>query len=333
MTNCFLTHTDFEYTRMLAVGFVIGSCSGDGSPTIFEGLAGKILADKLQSLEGSRYLVVNCNGISLIDEHALSYFHQIVKDGKKVIFFFDSSHGTLEAEINKQISGPHATYFAINSSDVAVAFGFDAGGSELIQSILDETRKLEAKHLKDIVKSSWKPFEGGQERLSSTPLRTNGVFNARSIISDPAKLLWVGIFIAERVLQVIQESRIVSHCLLAVSLRGSPLASTAWFLTSKLGTRLEIVDHIGPIHEILEEPTFANERGSGSYIYIGDFIVGGTELKVAKTYAWSKGKRLEHAVVLGSVLNPEDYDTSGRLQIYPLVKLRDCDITLKYEFL
>jgi len=331
MMNIFITHTNFEYTRMTAAGWAVGSCGGEGGPTIFEGVACRLLADKLKQIEAPRFLVVNCNDIRVIDEHALIGLSDLIKVGHMALLFFDNAHRNLEKECKTQIDGPNAS-FELDNGYIVIAFGFNNVTSEFVKDVVSDSVKLEKDKLKSIVKFSWKPFVT-PERLSSTPLIANGVFNARSIISDPSKLLWIGIFMADRVKEVIQKYKISSHCLLAVSLRGSPIAAAAWFLSSSLATRIEIVDHIGPIHEILEEPIYTNEKSTVNYIYIGDFIVGGTELKAAKLYAWSKGKRLEHAIVIGAVLHSGDYDSSGRLKLEQLLNLQECDITLKYDFL
>jgi hypothetical protein len=42
-------------------------------------------------------------------------------------------------------------------------------------------------------------------------------------------------------------------------------------------------------------------------LFIGDFIIGGTEVKIAKTYSQIYGNKLEHAFVIASLFKPERF--------------------------
>ena len=85
---------------------------------------------------------------------------------------------------------------------------------------------------------------------------------------------------------------------------------------------IDIGDHMGPKYRILEEPSLRSNLIEEDYIFIGDFVVGGTELRIAQTYARSKGSVIKHAVLIGCMLDSEEYNMD--FDISCLVKLRDC---------
>jgi hypothetical protein len=139
--------------------------------------------------------------------------------------------------------------------------------------------------------------------LNSTPYRANGRFDARLILERPADFLWISMLMADLVETAIAETLAAAPRLIATSLRASPFAATVSRLLTT-GCDLEIVDHMGPSHSILEEYPVAHTARPASYVYIGDFLIGGTEMKRCEIYAHCRGGRLVAAVVIGSLFEP-----------------------------
>jgi hypothetical protein len=98
--------------------------------------------------------------------------------------------------------------------------------------------------------------------------------------------------------------------LLAVSLRGSPFASAVSLLINK---SYDTIDHLGPRHKLFDFELLDNFKKGIRYIYVGDFIVGGTEVKIAKAYAELLGCELNFAIVLSSLLDPDVFKDSFNL--------------------
>jgi len=63
--------------------------------------------------------------------------------------------------------------------------------------------------------------------------------------------------------------------------------------------------------------------------YVGDFVIGGTELKIAETYAVARNCIVNHAIVVGSLFDPGDYE--GRATVHSLVKLKDANPAAAYH--
>jgi hypothetical protein len=85
---------------------------------------------------------------------------------------------------------------------------------------------------------------------------------------------------------------------------------------------LEIVDHLGPTAEVIEEYSIERSGVPGSYVVVSDFMMGGTEIKIAREHARRRGSRLAGICVIGALLPPEDYQLG--VPVEPLVSLPEC---------
>jgi hypothetical protein len=176
------------------------------------------------------------------------------------------------------------------------------------------------------------------ERMFSTPILTNGFFDARRLIANRRSFIWLCVQMADNIrhyndliLNSSQSSRILGNRLLSVTLRGAPFASA---ISALLSCPLDIIDHLGPRHRILETTHLAGRNHRGNYIMIGDFIVAGTELKVARTYAQLRGGQLIAAQFIASALETEVYMNTNLLDVHlnALVKLGDCHEGVQFGF-
>ena len=171
------------------------------------------------------------------------------------------------------------------------------------------------------------------EQLPSTAILATGEFDAGKIISKPDNFFWLAFSLSDLVEDFVKEINIKYHdefvCrLISVSLRGSPFAAAISLLTSP-EIKYDTVDHLGPKHKLFDIEFFDKLKLSTKekvrYIYFGDFIIGGTELKIAQTYSQIYGYELKHAVVIGSYFNETRYLPG--VEVKSLVKLNKLGIS------
>jgi hypothetical protein len=213
-----------------------------------------------------------------------------------------------------------------NPGGTATVFGADLDKNRTA-ALRDEAADLEQVRLRKFVADCFHPhLDNNQkpvmQRMESTLLWANGVFDARVLISNPSTFTWVCLAMADQLDGLLARENVPPgpKRLLSVSLRGSPFAAAA-SLISQAQLPVEIVDHMGPKHRILEEHRLERLGEQAQYIFFGDFVVGGTELKVAMTYAHTRECSLNHAVVIGALKEPKDYFASSGIEVLPLVSL------------
>lgn len=316
-----LHHTDFVYTRMKAVSWTANETF---FPTMLQANAGQVLFDIYQNVDPSKPLVVNCQGMAGMDDHAVACIAPALRRQKRTLVFINAE--SLEPLLRQSLEtlSVHPV-----GGDVVCAYGDPSPSQPELRQMVTVAARLEFQRLNALVKNSYRPFDDGPQRLTSTPLLASGVFNARSLISDPISFVWTSLLMAEKVDELIQQDEPVKVRLLAVSLRASPLAA-AVNLLARNELPLEIIDHMGPKHKILEEHSLKGISHGINYVFVADFIIGGTELKIAESYAYRNGCTVSHAVAIGTALAPSDY--SSRVRVLPLVDLRQCHPDAKFGF-
>lgn len=288
--------------------------------TAFQAGAGRLLAGILSEETSSTNTVcLDCTGIYTIGDHALTAVANVLEASSKILVLINGTQCSdhfCHALQRHRIAGSHDAELA-----TWVFPGRNAESPKRLdyKRFADEARQ---KQLEEIVYQSYRALPESQERLQSTPLIAKGVFNARSIASSPNQFMLVTVTMAERI-----EAWLRSHPhsgsirLLSVSLRASPFAAG---ISQLLKIPVEIIDHMGPKMKILEQYSLQNDASPSGYIYIGDFTVGGSELKIAETFAVTKGSSLILSAVIGTILNPKCYSDSGRL--LSLVCASECEI-------
>jgi len=305
-----------------------------------------VSVDSIKSLEtllqtasqNTKPLVVNFQGVVDVQERVGEIIRPHLQNQKNSLIVLNCSRllTRLKAEF-----GRTKRILDEDSYDCAV-FGGTQFEFKDLKGFYDNAAELENKTVRNYVNLSFRPFDH-EKRLHSTPLLASGVFNARSIISSREQFIWTTLLMAEhleRSLEVMEtefaskgSSGGVPSRILAVSLRASPIAA-AISLVSSRELPVEIVDHMGPKHVIMEEHSLAGGAQGIQYVYVGDFLIGGTELKTAQMYAISKGCRVGCALVLGHWLPIQDYkDNLGpHLTFTSLVDLSSCrdDATIRW---
>jgi hypothetical protein len=315
---------DTAYIRMKALTWI----ANYGSLTeMIQSSSGKLLSEIIQHdmLEG-KSLIVNFFGIVSIDDHSLEdVAHATEKTGRKLIVINASQ---VQKELTAYIQvKPNIT---LNNGTII----FNSSNPKEAQTAAENVSRIEHDIVIDIVKRSYEEFPAKKmQRLQSTPLYASGVFNARRIVSRRSDFMWICLIMSERLANIMDEFKPKASRLLAVSLRSSPFAGALGILGS---IDIEIVDHMGPDLKILEEYTLGTNQEDINYIYIGDWIIGGTEVKIAETYAVARHCTVEHVLVIGSLFAPEDYEVkhtslSKAPKAHSLVKLNDALPEARYD--
>lgn len=331
-----LHHEDFVYTRLKALAWVANETI---LPTVLQANAGKALSYLFDRVERNKPLVINCHGINVIDDHALDSIRGALESHQRPLIIVNA--GALKPQFDRDL-GQYDLY-RVDGVTVMVP-GAASIERATAERIVSQFPKLEQKNVTAFIKECFRQYpDKKMHRMASTPLMSSGVFDARHIISDSEKFIWVSMLMADRLEAYLDAglenegqrqdagtlNKPKNFRLLAVSLRGSPLAAAVGLLTGRQQS-IEIVDHMGPKYRILEEHSLRLSAGNEDYIYIGDFVVGGTELKIAQAYARSKGAMLRHAVVIGSRLDPAEYQLD--MDISYLVKLDECCPPTTFQF-
>ena len=316
----------FVYTNVQAI---IWAGSGLKSPSNIELNTGNILADiyKLQSID--KCLIVDFKGVIQQVDHSLKpFFIAMATIDREVILL---NHSDIEDQIHTYIRHYLLNRRSISdySSDIKhiKAKGTDVSRKVRIEDINERITTLMDSYITGVVSNCFQLFEGPPRPLKSTPLLATGIYNAMLIVSDPKKFLWTCIMIASKVLSI---KDILNEPLkiLSVSLGASTIALTVGLLTE---LKVDLIDQIGPETKIFDRDELDNihyDQSPYNYIYVGDFTIGGTEIKIAKAYADAYFCSLEHAVVIGSLFDKELYKEA--FELYYLVKLDQVNENAKY---
>lgn len=201
----------------------------------------------------------------------------------------------------------------------------------IVKGLINKIEIAEQDFLKSAILSCHKSIN---QRLLSTVVSANVEFDAAKIISEPALFVWVCLFMADKISSFIKDKMLGDNLnndssnikLLAVSLRSSPFASAVSFLINR---GYDTIDHLGPKHKLFDIELLENFKRGIQYIYIGDFAVGGTEIKIAQAYAELLGCELNYAVVLSSLLDPEVFKENFTL--IPLTRINDIVPSAEYK--
>jgi hypothetical protein len=203
-----------------------------------------------------------------------------------------------------------------------------------IERYIQEAKKVDADTLRNYIRESFHKHDSGKyELLHSTPILATGIYNARHIICESYKFNWTLLHLEEELDKLVKEWDPRKHCILSGSLRACPFAAALAFMkTSPIS--LEIMDHFGPHSAFLEEHDLASSsRPKGlEYVYVSDFMIGGTELKIARAWASQKGNSLSKALFLGTLWDPKAHSFT-KVDVARLVSLKGLHPQAKHSLL
>ncbi len=300
--------TSYVCTRAQALIWI---ANGVSVFEVFEKNASTLLSEIIKKTPSQKPIVANFTGIINIDEHALDDV-------------FDALSGNLKQLII--INGIDLTdrIIALKKSKL-ININVDAenkiliiGNSKSINiSLLKSERDTYIKNfISSTLNSTFNKFED-YKRLCSTPFLANGEFNSKKIISEPINFLWITLHLSDLLKKLIQEEKLNNIKLISASLRGAPFASMLGLIN---GIECETIDHVGPIHKVFDGNITTRPEKNINYIYVGDFIFGGTEIKIAKTYLTINNCKLNNAIVIGSLFDKSIF--SQDFNLYYLENLR-----------
>lgn len=313
--------TEFVYVRMKGL---VWCYNGLTNPSNIDKSAGDAMAQIYNEVETSKYIIIDMKGVSGVTDHALDVLFQSIESKKREVLFVNSE--SLEQKISSA-KREFCSNLKIQINDNSVALFHTSQKSKYDKSIQSIIHIHFINLITGYIQDSFHPYENDELKLlASTPIYASGEFDAAKIVSEPASFYWVSIILSDEIEKIISDFKLGGGSrkpkLLTVSLRSSPLAGSIGQL---LGLQIETVDHFGPVLGITESSL--TPLDNAEYIYVGDFTVGGTEIKVSKTYALMRNAKLNHAVVLASLLSPELYK---EFTLHALILIKDCG-NVKYS--
>ncbi|UAB72217.1 hypothetical protein INR79_23420 [Vibrio sp. SCSIO 43132] len=292
------------------------------------------------NLDAFEYILINFNQIEDTDDHIYRDLIQCaLEQGIKLFCFVTTSH-IKPAKPFEQINNSSkefkkgGTPICINSmvNDEISYISINMTMEDIVaitqSKRFENIKYFEEKLVKDLVSSSYIEFEN-KRQLSSTPLLAPGEFNASEIISEPLSFKWMILLMVDLIVINIDKEINKIITIVASSLRGSAIALSVWeVLQDYFGVDLYIIDHLGPNYD-LSEPTPLHINSEHSLIYIGDFLIAGSELKTTDMYCHSYGGKIDSAFVIGKYTKQENI--SSGIKLYSLTNLKDCVNDLRYE--
>lgn len=328
MDSLFLQHDEFIYIRLLALTWRNNFLT----PLVCTSSAGRCLLDQIKNSDTKLPLILNCSGVTAIEDHAFSDLEKFLAESENVVaFWIGDGSEQLIREVESELKAVKICSESVDGGQIYVYGNRDKARvlRNRLETMVKEAAGLERAFVTKSVVACYKDFST-PERLDSTPLLASGVLNARELISDPTKFVWTSLLLTELFERVIDESRPRTNRLLAVSLRGSPFAAAVRLLSRSCTPSLEIIDHIGPSHDLLEASVGQPDMYGGEYVLVADFVIGGTELKIARTYALSQGANIKNAISIGSFLSRDAYDRN--ITLHSLANISEVVPQLTYEF-
>jgi len=316
----------FTYVR---VSIIVWTTNGPSRIKNIDHAAGQCLKKiVLDNVEKKVPLVIDMRGIVAFTDGSMN---DLIKE---ICNQSVEAHFVGSIPIHPGLQGLYRETKGISTAKMAIQedkFVIHSDGLQLRSSsteISHSIREYLDSEIKEMVKNTFVPNPGHQLRaLSSTPILATGQYDASIIVSNPEKFVWVCTRMADVVEDLIKSKRIRNAQLLSVSLRASPFASAISLL---IDVEMRTIDHLGPIQKVWDYGAFTRFGSREvNYIFIGDFIVGGTELKMAHLFAKYSSSTVENAVVLGTVLDSERYEGYSIHSITPLKGLNEhCEYNL-----
>ncbi|MGJ1501420.1 hypothetical protein [Sphingobacterium multivorum] len=313
--NLYFETTNTLFSRAQALVWV---ANGLSFLDLFEKSSGNLLSKIIEDCPPEKSLLINFKGIIRFDDHCLDEVFNTLEGNKKQIVIINGEHlisEFIKLKKEKQVNINHDT------TNKVIIIG-DSRPID-VSDLFEEREKSIQKYINTILKSTFTKF-GSFKRLCSTPFLANGEFDSKKIIESPKDFMWISFYLSDKLFHVIESEKLTNVILVSASLRGAAFTSILGILND-----LEFVniDHIGPIHKIYDLDYFDVSRRNCNYLYVGDFVFGGTEIKLTKMYASFSGGKLDHALVLGSLFDSEVF-TDFRLHELNTLK----EITTEAKF-
>lgn len=334
--NYFLFNGDFYYTRILLFSW---DCYLQ--PVVLSQTNGEFFSTKIKEklADHSSNFVINCNNVFDVEDHFTDNFFEVVekklKTNNYIIFYANDGLSKLVKYISKHIDKKIFRSSFIHEDDEEEFFVLSKKliCSSEVKAVIKKAISLEEKSINEAVLESYIETRSntGTEVLPSTPLRAIGQFNATKLISDPSQFRWIVLMLVERIYKLSKEDDLTNYSLVAGSLRGAAIAVSVWELLQQFfgAITIQIIDHVGPYHDVVGKRFDKNNIIKERCIYIGDFIIAGTEVKLLSAYCNFMGAKLIHAFVIGKYTEQSHIDK--KVKLHSLVDLKKCKPELEYK--
>lgn len=314
--NLYFETTNTLFSRAQALVWV---ANGLSFLDLFEKSSGNLLGKIIDTCPAEKSLIINFKGIIRFDDHCLDEVYNSLKGNKKQIIIINGEHllhDFIKLKKDKPINVNHDT-----TNKIIII-----GNSRTIDivELLDEREKSAKIYINNVLKSTFSKFDNFK-RLCSTPFLANGEFDSKKIIENPKDFMWISFYLSDKLSQIIETEKLSNVLLVSASLRGSTFNSILGILNE-----LDFIniDHIGPIHKLYDLNNLDLKHRNRNYLYIGDFVFGGTEIKLTKVYASFVGAKLNHALVLGSLF---DSSVFTDFKLHELNTLREITTEAKFK--
>lgn len=274
---------------------------------------------------GIKKILINCNGVRDVHDHSLDALIKYQKENNlDIILFSNDRVHRITKYCNEHINGNEYaekvdySFYYMNVSKIC---------SSEFNKLVDTVLNLENDKIKNLIGESFIPCP---QVLSSTPLEASGQFNANELISNPNQFRWLILLLVEKISSVINQSSMSSYSIVASSLRGACIAGVVKeFLHFTHDVNFVLFDHLGPNHDLVDHPLNLKKTLRENCIYIGDFLIAGTELKITEAYCNFMSGNLKHAFVLGKYTKKSVL--GNHVSLHSLVELRECVTNLEYR--
>ena len=327
----FLIHSDFVYSRAL-----LFSWESDSNPTSLTQTNGQYFlkrAQEMLAVHSCKVLLLNCNLVSDVDDHFIKPLIELVMQKKlSIVFYSSDKQNELISHLEEHLSEQDYPNQLTKRSSGTRFFHFYS--EKLCEAKWDEIKenaeKLELDSIKKLVHSAFVSVGDGI-KLSSSPIHASGHFNATKLLSHPEKYRWIVLLLSELVNRVLIENKqSPQFAIVAGSLRGSILAGAIKEILDYIWEpKFIIFDHLGPKHNFSQNPRQEKLPKDFPCIYIGDFMIGGTELKLAQVHTSLLGGNLNIAFLVGKYTQLNTLN--DQIGLNSLVQLSDCCPDLSYK--
>ncbi|HFQ5431646.1 hypothetical protein ACSTD8_01710 [Vibrio vulnificus] len=326
----FLINDKLVYSRAMLFSWESGS-----NPSSFSETNGEFISKKLEEVlnsTGKRIVIINANHVADVDDHFFNCLLELYKKIKFTLILYSSDkqhelinyfNEHLDRTIYNQVesyTSSDTRFFCLYSQNQKIC-------SSKWASLKSSAEDLEKDQIKNLISSSYIKNEN-RTKLSSTPLVASGHFNANDLISNPYSFRWLVLLLVEMIYKKILDNQINSYTIVASSLRGAAIAGSVreiLYFFSK--PKLYVFDHIGPKYDFSKGNSTFDFSGTECCFYVGDFLIGGTELKLTQAYCQFFGGKITNAFTLGKYTND---DLIGNIQIQSIAQLKDCVEDLEY---
>lgn len=323
MIQPYLSNGSYTY---VTVDGLIWLSSGLKLPTNLEEKACSSLNKIYREINLEQPLVIDFRNVSNVSDRALEdLFKSFQNENRETILMnYEGIIDTIDQNTNELYKKESSIVF-INEDKQCKIFNKSNTDFKYLEGIED----LRRSKIKEYVKICFTEFPN-EEFLPSTPFKATGIFDASKLITNHTAFFWISLQLSDLLKNLLNSKQISLKKeirILTVNLKSSPFASVVSMLNK---IPLTTIDHLGPKHKVYDLDVLygLENHKKYNYIYIGDFCVGGTEIKIAQTYASISNSELNTAIVIGSYFDNKLFENSFNL--YSLVEIKNLHPKAKF---